>query len=80
MSKTNLAAIEDLKRRLKPAFEKFPAVKFAYLFGSVAEGEAGPLSDIDIAVYLDPLTSKTFYPCFTPCAFPSRGTTWTFWS
>lgn len=28
-------------------------VKFAYLFGSCAKGEAGPLSDIDLAVYLD---------------------------
>lgn len=28
-------------------------VKFAYLFGSVARGTTGPLSDIDIAVYLD---------------------------
>lgn len=28
-------------------------VKFAYLFGSAAKGMAGPLSDLDIAVYLD---------------------------
>jgi len=28
-------------------------VKFAYLFGSVANGNAGPLSDIDLAVFLD---------------------------
>lgn len=28
-------------------------VKFAYLFGSVATGKAGPLSDLDLAVYLD---------------------------
>lgn len=28
-------------------------VKFAYLFGSVASGKAGPLSDLDLAVYLD---------------------------
>jgi uncharacterized protein len=28
-------------------------VKFAYLFGSLACGNAGPLSDIDLAVYLD---------------------------
>jgi predicted nucleotidyltransferase len=30
-----------------------PKVKFAYLFGSHANGQAGPLSDIDLAVYLD---------------------------
>ena len=29
------------------------AVKFAYLFGSHVQGRVGPLSDIDIAVYLD---------------------------
>jgi len=28
-------------------------VKFAYLFGSLAAGTAGPLSDLDLAVYLD---------------------------
>jgi uncharacterized protein len=28
-------------------------VKFAYLFGSLARGDSGPLSDIDLAVYLD---------------------------
>lgn len=28
-------------------------VRFAYLFGSLARGQAGPLSDTDIAVYLD---------------------------
>jgi predicted nucleotidyltransferase len=29
-----------------------PAVVFAYLFGSVATGTAGPRSDVDIAIYL----------------------------
>ncbi len=33
-------------------------VEFAYLFGSVAEGKAGPLSDVDVAVYLDPGLSR----------------------
>jgi len=28
-------------------------VKFAYLFGSIAKGNSGPLSDLDLAVYLD---------------------------
>ena len=28
-------------------------VKFGYLFGSLAHGNAGPLSDIDLAVFLD---------------------------
>jgi len=33
-------------------------VIFAYLFGSHARGEAGKLSDIDVAVYLDPSLPK----------------------
>ena len=38
---------------LTPILEKDKRVKFAYLFGSRARGQAGPLSDTDIAVYLD---------------------------
>ena len=30
-----------------------PGVLFAYLFGSQSTGRAGPLSDVDVAVYLD---------------------------
>jgi len=36
---------------LKGVFQKYP-VEFAYLFGSYAQGSVGPLSDLDIAVYL----------------------------
>lgn len=31
-----------------------PAIEEAYLFGSVARGEAGPTSDLDVAVFIDP--------------------------
>lgn len=31
---------------------EFPRVAFAYLFGSMATGRAGPRSDVDLAVYL----------------------------
>ena len=31
-------------------------VRLAYLFGSQARGEAGPLSDVDLAIVLDPAT------------------------
>ena len=41
-----------IKHLLKDIFAKYP-VEFAYLFGSYATNEAGQLSDIDIAVYLD---------------------------
>ena len=35
-------------------FGRQPDVVVAYLFGSVARGQATPLSDVDIAVLLDP--------------------------
>ncbi len=49
--------LQDLTPKIlliKNLFEK-PGEKiiFAYLFGSQARGEAGPLSDIDIAVYFE---------------------------
>ncbi|MEW6594385.1 MAG: nucleotidyltransferase domain-containing protein [Thermodesulfobacteriota bacterium] len=34
-------------------FASEPLVLFAYLFGSQARGVTGPLSDLDLAVYLD---------------------------
>ncbi len=45
-SKKPLDAIKDLLARC-------PEVSFAYLFGSRARGATGPLSDIDVAVFLD---------------------------
>lgn len=41
--------VESLRGLLE---REFPAVVFAYLFGSMATGQANPRSDIDIAVYL----------------------------
>ncbi len=41
---------EDILPKLKEYFAKKEEVEFAYLFGSVARGEAYSLSDIDIAV------------------------------
>lgn len=35
---------------LAAVFEQFPSVRAAYLFGSHAEGTAGPSSDFDIAL------------------------------
>jgi uncharacterized protein len=43
----------DLVAGLREFLAELPQVKFAYLFGSHARGSAGPLSDVDIAVYLD---------------------------
>ena len=40
-------------RALAELFEREPDVVAAYLFGSHARGDAGPLSDVDLAVWLD---------------------------
>lgn len=44
--------------RLADFFSKQEHVRLAYIFGSVAKGKAGKLSDIDIAVLLDESLSK----------------------
>jgi predicted nucleotidyltransferase len=47
---------EDLERRLATlgaVFDSETAVRFAYVFGGAARGELRPLSDVDVAVYLD---------------------------
>ncbi len=36
------------------ALESHPEVLDAYVFGSVARGDAGPDSDVDVAVFVDP--------------------------
>ncbi len=52
----------DVKRlfpKIPEVFRRHPEVVAAYLFGSYAKGEAGPLSDVDIAYLFDP---KAFNP------------------
>ena len=47
---------KDISDRIQYAgryLEKRKDVIFAYLFGGLAKGDAKPLSDVDIAVYLD---------------------------
>jgi predicted nucleotidyltransferase len=44
---------EGLVRRIREILRGESMVKFGYVFGSVAAGSPGPLSDIDVAVYLD---------------------------
>jgi hypothetical protein len=43
-------SIEELRARLGPIVASEPAVAAAYVFGSVARGEAGPESDLDVAI------------------------------
>lgn len=44
-----------LAERIRAVVCRYSAVKLAYLFGSQATGNVGPLSDVDVAVYLDGL-------------------------
>lgn len=60
---------ENLLPILKEALEKHREVEFAYLFGSQAQGKAGPLSDIDVAVYVDVGALTTDYPYGYKAAF-----------
>src|SRR5438105_601459 len=41
---------EQVMARLASSLERIPEVECAYLFGSAARGDAGPLSDVDIAI------------------------------
>ena len=45
--------MQNSQDNYKKIFKKYPQVKLAYLFGSQANGAAGPMSDYDFAVYLD---------------------------
>jgi predicted nucleotidyltransferase len=44
---------QDQKQRITKSLQAHPEVMLAYLFGSQASGDTGPLSDFDIAVYFD---------------------------
>jgi len=48
--------VKDLELSIRDALfaSANTSIRFVLLIGSVATGNAGPLSDIDIAVYLDP--------------------------
>ncbi|MBU4360586.1 nucleotidyltransferase domain-containing protein [Patescibacteria group bacterium] len=45
--------LKKLIKKVKPIFEKNPVIKLVYLFGSQANGNTGPMSDYDFAIYLD---------------------------
>ena len=53
--RATVPAVDDAaRRRLSAALDRPPVVA-ALLFGSQATGQAGPLSDVDVAVWLDPM-------------------------
>ena len=59
MTKTALiTGITGQDKRVVEFLSKQKHVKLAYLFGSVAEGKEGKLSDVDLAVFLDESLSK----------------------
>jgi predicted nucleotidyltransferase len=60
MKKALIACIIDQDERITGYLNKQEHVKLAYLFGSVAEGKEGKLSDVDLAFFLDESLSKKF--------------------
>lgn len=55
-------SLKELQDILMPVFEKYRKhIIFAYLFGSYAKGELTPLSDIDIAVFLEKGTKHSYF-------------------
>jgi predicted nucleotidyltransferase len=55
--KMALSDIEEHTEQLRQVFATHGVV-LAYLFGSQAEGKAGPISDVDIAVLLGPQVDR----------------------
>ena len=60
--------MKALKDKISRVFEDFPEVQFGYLFGSWAEGTEGPLSDLDIAVYMEPYSHESYIRLHTALA------------
>ncbi len=50
MSEDLKQRVASLRERVAPVFERFPESAAAYVFGSVARGQARPDSDLDIGV------------------------------
>ncbi|MGR3302844.1 MAG: nucleotidyltransferase domain-containing protein [Candidatus Scalindua sp.] len=52
----------SIKEKLLPLFSKYNGnVLFAYLFGSAAQGNMSPLSDVDLAVFLSRQNEKSYF-------------------
>jgi predicted nucleotidyltransferase len=49
------------KQKLRGIFSAVPTVKLVYFFGSRAQGNAGPMSDYDFAVYCDESDSRKIH-------------------
>jgi hypothetical protein len=53
VAETFQGPVAEIAARIRRALEVRPEVLEAYLFGSVARGDAQRHSDVDVAVYLD---------------------------
>jgi predicted nucleotidyltransferase len=52
----------SIKEKLLPLFSKYNGnVLFAYLFGSAAQGNMSPLSDVDLAVFLSRQNEESYF-------------------
>lgn len=58
MKNRNPEDLETVSEKLKIFFRERPEAMAACVFGSVARGTAGPLSDVDVAVLLDEARAK----------------------
>ena len=58
MKKALIAGMTGQEKMVVEFLDKQERVKLAYLFGSVAEGNVGELSDVDLAVFLDESLNK----------------------
>jgi predicted nucleotidyltransferase len=52
---------QELTDKIKSVAISHPEIKLVYLFGSRASGETGPLSDYDIAIYVDVKDRKKLF-------------------
>lgn len=52
---------EEILTKTMPVFESYPEIKLVYLFGSLVSGKTGPLSDIDLAFYIDERDKKKLF-------------------
>ena len=49
------------EKEIKSIFNFYPEIKLVYFFGSKADGDSGPLSDYDFAVYFDSRDKKQMF-------------------
>lgn len=53
--------MDNRVNKLITIFKQFPEIKLVYFFGSRVNGESGPLSDFDFAIYFDTRDRKKMF-------------------